>query len=88
MLVDKNPREEKLGIHVLKRRGQTKTAVASELAQVIVNFATMPDGSLATGRKNAREIAELYNWRNLIKSYQRACKQAIENARQRTTKAL
>ena len=82
MIIDRE-HSESPGIHVLNRRRQTKSVVASNLAKIIINYARMPPEDLRKERQIAREISELFDWRNIIKSYQRACNQAIIKAQQK-----
>ncbi|MBD3191511.1 MAG: glycosyltransferase [Candidatus Heimdallarchaeota archaeon] len=72
-----------LGIHVLHRHERSKEEVISELAEVILSHAQLPAEELETGRKAAREISELYDWKNLIKEYQKACSEALKRAHNR-----
>ncbi|HUU79352.1 MAG TPA: glycosyltransferase [candidate division Zixibacteria bacterium] len=77
LLVDKQTSEEAIGIHVLKRRGKTIEESANQLANIILLYSELSSEKFEEARRLAREISELYSWKNIIKEYKIAFDQAI-----------
>ncbi|MHA1462750.1 MAG: glycosyltransferase [Candidatus Heimdallarchaeota archaeon] len=77
LLVNKQTNAEALGIHVLKRRGETVESSAEKLADVILLHSSLPKEKVSEARKTAREISELFSWQNIIKEYKEAYDAAI-----------
>ncbi|NHJ48749.1 MAG: glycosyltransferase [Asgard group archaeon] len=78
LLVNEQTSEGFHGIYVLKRKGRTDKQAATDLADIIINQSKLSKEKLQTARLNAREISELYSWRNIIKEYKHAYDQAIK----------
>ncbi len=57
------------GIHVLERRGKSKSVAAKELAQIIIQHVNMSVEATQKAKTNARDISELYTWRNCYDYY-------------------
>lgn len=77
LLINKQITNRALGIHVLKRRGETVESSAEKLADVILLHSSLPKEKVSEARKTAREISELYSWQNIIKEYKEAYDTAI-----------
>ncbi len=77
LLINKQTSAEALGIHVLKRRGETIESAAEKLADVILLHSSLSKEKVCEARKTAREISELFSWRNIIKEYKEAYDAAI-----------
>ncbi|MHA1125979.1 MAG: glycosyltransferase [Candidatus Heimdallarchaeota archaeon] len=69
LLINEQLNSKTNGIHVLERRGKSNSIAAKELAQIIFQHANMSDEATQKAKANARDISELYNWRNIIKEY-------------------
>ena len=79
LLVDKQINEEELGIHVLKRKGKSVQESAEKLAEIILKHYALSKENVTIARNLAREISELYSWRNIIKEYKIAFDSAIKH---------
>jgi glycogen(starch) synthase len=77
-LVSEQTSEEALGIHVLKRRGLDNDTVAKKLAEVIIAHSKLSAAQVAKARTIAREISELYSWRNIIHEYKKSYQLALQ----------
>ncbi|MHA1759362.1 MAG: glycosyltransferase [Candidatus Heimdallarchaeota archaeon] len=69
LLINEQFNSKTNGIHVLERRGKSNSVAAKELAQIIIQHANMSDEAIQKAKTNARDISELYSWRNIIKEY-------------------
>ncbi|MHA1441743.1 MAG: glycosyltransferase, partial [Candidatus Heimdallarchaeota archaeon] len=69
LLINEQFNSKTNGIHVLERRGKSNSVAAKELAQIIIQHANMSDEATQKAKTNARDISELYSWRNIIKEY-------------------
>lgn len=78
LLINEQQATKTNGIHVLKRRGKTNTFAAKELAKIILKYTEMSDEDTQKAKTNARDISELYSWRNIIKEYLSAYNAAIK----------
>ncbi|MGC9778814.1 MAG: glycosyltransferase [Candidatus Heimdallarchaeota archaeon] len=77
LLVNEQLKDDALGIYVLKRKGRTNEQAAEDLAEVIIKHSKLSPKQVKNARRTAREISELYSWRNIIKEYKQAYNQAI-----------
>jgi len=69
LLINEQQDTKTNGIHVLGRRGKSNSFAAKELAKIILKHAQMSDETTQEAKSNARDISELYSWRNIIKEY-------------------
>ena len=69
LLINEQQNTKTNGIHVLERRGKSNSFAAKELAKIILKHAQMSDETTQKAKSNARDISELYGWRNIIKEY-------------------
>ncbi|MBN1330059.1 MAG: glycosyltransferase [Candidatus Heimdallarchaeota archaeon] len=78
LLVNELTKDEVNGIYVLKRKGRTNNEAAQDLAEIIINQSKLTKEKVVQAREKAREISEMYTWKNIIKEYKRAYDQAME----------
>ncbi|MHA1221499.1 MAG: glycosyltransferase, partial [Candidatus Heimdallarchaeota archaeon] len=81
LLVTEQTTDDACGIHVLKRKGRTNSEAARDLAEVIIKHSKLTKENVQKARETAREISELYSWRNIIKEYKNAYDQALNKMR-------
>jgi glycogen(starch) synthase len=81
LLVNEQLNEESNGIFVLNRKGRTNEQAANELAKIIVKHSQLSPEEIKVARVTAREISELYSWRNIIKEYRSSYDEAIKRIR-------
>ncbi|NHJ87575.1 MAG: glycosyltransferase [Asgard group archaeon] len=85
LLVNQMEKEDITGIYVLRRKGRTNKEAADDLAKMIITHSKMSTDEVQNAREKAREISELYSWRNIIKEYLAAYRKAIEIMAQKTS---
>jgi len=66
------------GIYVLKRKGRTNEQAAKDLADIILKHSKLTAEQVIKARTTAREISEIYSWRNIIKEYKTAYNEAVK----------
>jgi glycogen(starch) synthase len=78
LLINEQLQEESNGIFVLNRKGRTNEQAAVDLARIIVKHSQLSTEEIENARITAREISELYSWRNIIKEYRSSYDEAIK----------
>ncbi|MCK5183417.1 MAG: glycosyltransferase, partial [Candidatus Heimdallarchaeota archaeon] len=78
LLVNEQLSEENNGIFVLNRKGRTNEEAAIDLAKIIIKHSQLSNEEVKNARITAREISELYSWRNIIKQYRTSYDEAVK----------
>ena len=78
LLINEQLNEESNGIFVLSRKGRTNEQAAADLAKIILKHSQLTTDEIKTARITAREISELYSWRNIIKEYRSSYDEAVK----------
>jgi len=78
LLVNELSEKHPNGIHILRRRGRTSQEAAKDLSDIILKQLTLSKKALHQARENARKIAEMYSWQNIIHVYKEAYDTAIQ----------
>ncbi len=74
------PREKEKGIKILKRLNREETDIVDDLADIIFDYVTCPKADRIEEKFEARKLAEIADWKILIKNYIRAHNLAVEKS--------
>ncbi|HUT81391.1 MAG TPA: glycosyltransferase [Candidatus Bathyarchaeia archaeon] len=83
LLVNELTMENANGIYVLKRKGRSNNEAAQDLAEIIIKHSKLSKEDDLQARGSARDISEMYTWKNIIKEYKTAYDQAMKELKRK-----